>query len=111
MQRCLTCQAWRWPPQPVCPTCLSEEYHWAHTAGLGRLYSFTVVHRPVDPAMFEAPYVIGIVQLDEGPRLLTNIVDCPFDDLSIDLRVGLRVVARDDEINLYPFAPVPARNG
>jgi uncharacterized OB-fold protein len=111
VQRCLTCGAWRWPPQPACPSCLSEEYRWAPTAGLGRLYSFTVVHRPVDPAMFDPPYVLGIVELDEGPRLLTNIVDCRFDELRVDLRVGLRVVVRDDGINLYPFAPDPSRDG
>ena len=106
IQRCLTCGGWRWPPQLACPSCLSEAYRWVATAGLGRLYSYTVVHRPVDPAGFDPPYVVGVVELDEGPRLLTNIVDCPFDELRIDLRVALRVVAHDDALNLYPFAPV-----
>ncbi len=58
------------------------------------------------PPVSTPPYVVGIVQLDEGPRLLTNIVDCSIDQLHIDLRVGLRLVALDEELNLYPFAPV-----
>jgi uncharacterized OB-fold protein len=111
IQRCSECGVWRWPPQVACPTCLSEHYTWADTTGRGRLYSYSVVHRPVDPARFDAPYVLAVVQLDEGPRLLTNIIDCPFDELRVDLPVELRPVAYDSEINLYPFAPMAAVGG
>jgi uncharacterized OB-fold protein len=89
----------------ACPTCLSEDYKWADTTGRGRLYSYSVVHRPVDPARFDAPYVRAVVELDEGPRMLTNIIDCPFDQLRVDLPVALKIVAYDDDLNLYPFAP------
>jgi uncharacterized OB-fold protein len=111
IQRCSACGVWRWPPQVACPTCLSEEYEWADTARRGRLYSYSIVHRPVDPARFDVPYVLAVVQLDEGPRLLTNVIDCPFDQLRVDLPVELRIVAYDSEINFYPFAPMATVGG
>jgi uncharacterized protein len=89
----------------ACPTCLSEDYQWANTTGRGRLYSYSVVHRPVDPARFDAPYILAVVELDEGPRMLTNIINCPFDQLRVELPVTLNIVAYDDDLNLYPFAP------
>jgi uncharacterized OB-fold protein len=95
----------------ACPSCLSEDYRWAGASGRGRLYSYSIVHRPVDPARFDAPYVLAVVELDEGPRLLTNIVDCPFDQLRVDLPVELRVVALDDDLKVYPFAPMAAVDG
>jgi uncharacterized protein len=111
VQRCSACGVWRWPPQVACPTCLSEEYEWTATAGRGRLYSYSVVRRPVDPARFDVPYVLAVVELDEGPRMLTNIIDCPFDQLRVELPVELRVVAFDDTLNLYPFAPLATTGG
>jgi hypothetical protein len=105
IQRCRACGHWRWTPKLACPHCWSEDTEWAEVSGRGTLYSYTVVHRPVDPAQFRAPYVLAIVQLDEGPRLLTNIVDCELDALRVDMPVAVRFERIDDEFVVYPFAP------
>jgi len=106
VQRCRGCGHWRWTPLLACPRCWSEDSEWAETSGLGTVYSYTVVHRAVDPAQFHAPYVVAIVRLDEGPHLLTNIVDCEPQDVRVDLRVAVRFERLDDETVVYPFAPV-----
>ena len=108
VQRCASCGHWRWTPQLACPRCWSEEAEWRATSGRGELYSFTVIHRPVDPSRFEAPYVLAIVRLDEGPHLLTNLVECPLDEIRVGMRVAVRFERIDDAFVVYPFAPVQA---
>src|SRR5262249_60392998 len=63
------------PPRPFCPHCASREVSVFRASGKGRLYSYVIHHRPVPG--FTPPYAIAVVELDEGPRLMTNIVDCP----------------------------------
>lgn len=106
LQRCNACRRFRWTPQLACPGCLSEDYDWVATCGRGIVYSFTIVHRPVDPDAFPAPYVLGVVQLEEGPLLLTNIVGCDPGEVRIDMPVAVRFERIDDEFTVYPFAPV-----
>jgi uncharacterized OB-fold protein len=105
VQRCGDCGHWRWTPQLACPRCWSEGGDWVATSGRGSVYSYTVVHRPVDPAAFRAPYVLAVVRLDEGPYVLTNIVECEPDAVSVDMRVEVRFERLDDEFVVYPFAP------
>ena len=105
IQRCRACDHWRWTPLLACPRCWSEDTEWAAASGLGTVYSYTVVHRPVDPAQFQAPYVLAVVHLDEGPHMLTNIVGCAPDAVRVDMRVTVRFERLDDEFVVYPFAP------
>jgi uncharacterized OB-fold protein len=105
IQRCDECGRWRWTPQLACPECLSERCTWVASSGRGKVYSYTVVHRAVDPAAFEAPYILAVVELEEGPHLLTNLVDCSLADVRVDLPVEVRFESIDDEISVYPFAP------
>jgi uncharacterized OB-fold protein len=106
VQRCRACGHWRWTPLLACPRCWSEDSEWARTGGQGEVYSFTIVGRSVDPARFRAPYVLAIVQLDEGPHMLTNIVGCEPEVVRIGMRVAVRFERIDDEISVYPFAPI-----
>jgi uncharacterized OB-fold protein len=105
IQRCRACGHWRWTPKLACPHCWSEDAEWAEASGRGTVYSYTVVHRSVDPAQFPSPYVLAIVQLEEGPQLLTNIVDCELDALRVDMPVAVRFERIDEEFVVYPFAP------
>lgn len=73
------------PPQSACPLCLREDVHWSESDGRGVVYSYTVVHRPPAPG-FETPYVVAIVDLDDGWSILSNVVGDPG-----AVRVGLRV--------------------
>ncbi|MBW2496306.1 MAG: Zn-ribbon domain-containing OB-fold protein [Deltaproteobacteria bacterium] len=108
LQRCRDCGHWRWTPQLACPACWSEAYEWSEASGRGSLYSYTLIHRPVDPARFEAPYLLAIVALEEGPHMLTNLVECTPEQARIDMPVEVRFERLDDEFTVYPFAPAKA---
>lgn len=86
--KCSGCAAVRFPPVADCPSCLSDRFEWVELSGRGMLYSFTTIHSA--PAGFEqwAPYVIGVVELEEGGRLMA-----PFHDQICEeqLEVGMRV--------------------
>lgn len=83
---CEACSTAFFPPQLCCPGCLSLDWGWRESAGRGSLYSQSIVHRAPQPG-FEPPYVIGVVDLDEGFELMTNIVETPRERLRIGMRV------------------------
>lgn len=89
-QRCDCGHAWL-PARRLCPSCLQPSVRWERASGLGRLVSWVVYHTAYHPA-FESrlPYNVALVQLDEGPRLLTNIVDAN-DRLRGDAAVTLKI--------------------
>ncbi len=111
-QRCSGCGHLRWPPSVLCPECLAEGGEWVKLSGRGKIYSFIVIHRPQHPAFFaDAPYNVAIVQLAEGPRLHANILDCPIQELRVDLPVEVVFEKVNDEVTLPKFKPVGARRG
>lgn len=75
LQRCDDCDAVIWWPRAICPECSSFDLTWFDASGEGSVYSYTVVHRSVGRWNDHTPYVVAYVELDEGPRVLTNIVD------------------------------------
>jgi len=114
VQRCRECERRWWTPQYACPECLSESYEWTECSGRGTLYSYSVVHRPVDPSAWsesELPYVVAVVELAEGPHMLTNVVGCEPSELRVGLPVAVSFERATDEITLYKFAPAAARDG
>lgn len=76
LQRCDACQTVVWWPRAVCPMCSSFDLTWFDASGAGEVYSYTVVHRSVGRWNKATPYVVAYVELEEGPRVMTNIVDC-----------------------------------
>ena len=110
IQRCRACGAHQFYPRPFCLACDSADLVWVSAAGTGTVYAMTTVHLQVSPE-FEPPYVVAIVQLDEGPRLMTNIVEggCRIGD-----RVQVTWRARADAPPLPVFRPAadgPAGGG
>jgi len=94
---CEECSEPFYYPRVVCPFCFSARVHWLECSGSGRIYSYSVVRRG-------EPYAIAFVELDEGPRLMTNIVDCDFDAIRIGDPVA--VVFRDlDGVPTPMFSP------
>ena len=84
LQRCLDCAAVVWYPRTFCPKCPRGQLEWFEASGRGSVYSFTIVRRGATGAYRDtAPYVLAYVELAEGPRLLTNIVDCDVDAVRI----------------------------
>jgi uncharacterized OB-fold protein len=106
MPRCTMCDHLFFYPRTECPRCLSGSIGWTPVSGRGRLHSFTIVNQPVHPAFRDdAPHVYAIVQLDEGPRMISNVVECDHPDLQIDMPL---VAVFDDvtpEWTLVKFKP------
>ncbi|MSO38426.1 MAG: hypothetical protein EXQ69_09300 [Acidimicrobiia bacterium] len=106
LQRC-ECAVWRHPPRILCAACGSDKWTWEPVAGLGRVFSWTITHRPTDPAFAaELPYAILVVELDEGPRIVGNLVGLAPEALQLDLRVRVVLDHRTDTVALVDFAPV-----
>jgi uncharacterized protein len=81
-QQCRVCGTNWHPPMPICPRCYSAEIDWRASAGNGSIYTYTVVRHPTHPAFTDqVPYVVAVVELDEGPRIVTNIKGCPIEDV------------------------------
>lgn len=107
IQRCRACGSKRHYPRALCPTCLSDDTEWLRCTGTGTVYTFTVTHQNQAPGFRdELPYVLAYVELDEGPRLLTNIVQCPVDAVHIGQRVTVVFEDVSDEIAIPRFRPV-----
>ncbi len=87
LRHCDDCGELHFPPRPICPHCFSDRTAFRESSGSGTIYSFSILRRVA------VPYCIAYVTLDEGPTMLSNIVDCPFDRIAIGQRV--RVVFRD----------------
>ena len=106
LQRCAACAAFRYPASPRCPRCLSDHAEWTLVSGRGTVYSWIVMHQIYDPAFrSEAPYNIAVVELDEGPRLTTNIVDCPGNAIEIGMPVTISYDDVTADVTLAKFRP------
>lgn len=105
MQRCDACARYRFIPSELCP-CGSAAATWTPIAGAGEVYTYTVVHRAPTPAyQADVPYVIAHVTMDEGPRLISNLIGCDPSGVRIGMRV--RTVFEDvaPDLTLYKFMP------
>ena len=109
LQRCDACDHVYFPPRPFCPACASRKVSVFPASGKATLYSYVINHRPPAPG-FTPPYAIAVVTLEEGPRMMTNIVDCPQTPEALVLDMPLKVTFEklDDAITLPLFAPVKA---
>ncbi|MGH7929607.1 MAG: Zn-ribbon domain-containing OB-fold protein [Candidatus Binatia bacterium] len=105
-QRCKACgKFFSFPPQGSCPHCLSPEYEWVTLSGKGRVYSFVTYHRAWHPAYQEkTPYNVSLVDLDEGPRLISNVMGCKYDEVTIGMPVEI-VYDDREEYTLPQFRP------
>jgi uncharacterized protein len=101
-QRCRDCRQNNFPPAEHCRYCLSGQLDWVASEGLGEIYSWTVVHRPVTAA-FAAPYAPAIVTLREGYQMLTNIVGVAAGDLAVGLPARVEFHAVNQELTLPYF--------
>jgi uncharacterized OB-fold protein len=106
-QRCRACCHLWLPPAILCPKCLGDDLEWQRLSGRGTVYTFIVVHRPQHPAFFaDAPYNVAIVELEEGVRMHTNVVECANEDLRIGMPVEVVFEKIDDEVTLPKFRPL-----
>ena len=107
MQRCPACGYVRFPPGKYCPECLDENDEWVLLSGRGKVWSFGIYHHVFHQAFKqEIPYNVALVELDEGPRLVTNIVGVPNESIAIDMPVEVVFDDVTDDVTLVKFRPV-----
>lgn len=105
-QKCKACGHVRWPASIICPMCYSKEMKWIVAEGKGKVYSFAVYHVTYHPGFEnDLPYVVADVELEEGPRLLTNIVGCRPDEVKCEMLVKVTWEDITEEFSLPKFRP------
>jgi uncharacterized protein len=111
-QKCSACGHVRYPASILCPECLSIDCKWIESKGEGRIYSFVVFQRAFHPSMAgRIPYVVAVVELDEGPSFLTNIVDCDPAQVCCEQKVQLKWENAVDGLFLPMFRMIQGDNG
>ncbi len=109
LKRCRACERFHHYPRELCPHCHSDDLEWSQAAGTGRIYSYTVARRAAGPAFKpDVPYVVALVELDEGPRMMTNIVTPDVESVHIDQRVTVHFDEVTPEVTLPKFTVNPA---
>lgn len=106
VQRCTACAALRFPARAICSNCLATTADWVHVSGNGEIYSFNVMHQVYHPGFAdEVPYAVVIVQLAEGVRILSNLIDVAPADIRIGMPVHVVFEEVSDDVTLPKFAP------
>jgi len=110
-QKCLQCGMVRWPPSIICPRCHAMDAEWIVASGKGVIYSYVVYHVAFHEAFQDdLPYVTAVVELEEGPRILSNIVRCAPHELRCDMPVEVVWEKVSREFTLPKFRPVGQEN-
>ncbi|MCH8900807.1 MAG: OB-fold domain-containing protein [Chloroflexi bacterium] len=104
LQRCKACNAYRFPPEVGCYACGSPEAVWSEVSGRATLYSWTVAHPPILPYFQErVPWPVVAVELEEGPRMVTNLIDVPVEEYEIGMPLQVAFEEIDEELSLVVF--------
>ena len=107
LQHCRECDRPIHYPRVVCPHCGAEELEWRPATGRGRVYSFTVVENNAPSAFLaDMPYVVAVIDLEEGVRMLSNVVGADADELRCDMPVEVVFDDVDERFTLPKFRPV-----
>jgi len=109
LPRCRDCAAYAWPPTRHCPSCGRDAIDWVLASGRGVVHTFTVVRQsPESYFQAKVPYVVAMIDLDEGPRLMSALADCAVESVRIGMSVAVAFVEAGDGLTLPVFAPVDA---
>jgi uncharacterized OB-fold protein len=106
VKRCAACGRAHFYPRPFCPYCWSNDVAWEEASGRATLYTYSIVHRNDLPPFNErVPYVAAIVDLEEGPRMMTNVEGCEHGDLQIGMSLVVDYRVETDEVTVPVFRP------
>jgi uncharacterized OB-fold protein len=106
LQFCPACAKHIFYPRRYCPYCDSDQLTWVESAGIGKVYAFTVVRNNAPSAFIaDMPYVIAVVRLNEGVQMMTNIIGCNPDDVQSEMSVEVVFEKLNEEITLPKFRP------
>ncbi len=104
IQKCMKCKKHIFYPRSICPHCMSDDMEWVESSGRGKIYSYTVAHRAGGLGFQEdVPYVVALIELDEGVRMMSTIVDCDRSELKCDLPVEVVFDPVTPDITLPKF--------
>ncbi len=106
LQKCGSCGCTIWFPRRICPECQSFDISSYEASGKGTIYTFSVTWRAQGPWAACSPYVLAYIELEEGPRVMTNIVECEVEDLKIGDPVEVVFAETDQGIKVPRFRPV-----
>ncbi len=106
IQKCKPCNRFYFYPRDFCPTCFSFDTEWVKVSGRGVVYSYTICHRGGPGFEDDAPYNLALVELEEGVRMMSTIVECPGEDLKIGMAVEVVFDDVTDTVTLPRFKPV-----
>jgi uncharacterized OB-fold protein len=110
IQKCRDCGDLRFHPRALCTNCMSARTEWLRCSGRGKIYTFTVTYQNGSSGFRDSlPYVLAWVELEEGVKMLTNIVDCPPDQVKIDQRVEAVFDDVTPDVTLVKFRPLGAK--
>lgn len=107
IQRCTECGHYQFYPRIICTGCTSTHLEWIQASGQGKVVSYTIMYRAISKAYAaEAPYVIALIKLDEGPTMMSNIVQ--LDPTKVEVGMKVEVVFEDwsEEISIPKFRPI-----
>jgi uncharacterized OB-fold protein len=106
LRHCSACGEFHYYPRPFCPKCWSTDVEWVPASGRARLYTYSVVHvNDLPPWPDRVPYVAAVVDLEEGPRVMTNVEGCAFDDIEIGMPLVVDFKAVADDVTIPVFRP------
>lgn len=103
IQRCDSCARHVFYPRSLCPHCFSDQLSWVTASGKGKIYSYTVVHQAYGAYADAVPFVIALVTLTEGVRMMTRIIDAAPQMIQIDAAVHVTFVSIAEDITLPYF--------
>jgi uncharacterized OB-fold protein len=107
IKHCTACGAFHYYPRPFCPTCWSDDVEWYEASGRAAVYTYSTVYvNDLPPFGPQVPYIAAVVELDEGPRMMTRLVDCTKDDITLGMPVQVTYADLDDELKIAVFRPV-----
>jgi uncharacterized protein len=107
LQCCVSCGKHQFYPRSVCSHCLGDQLRWIEASGAGKVISFTLVRRAVSEAYkADTPYVVALVQLDEGPTMMSNVERCTPESVEIGMRVTAFFEEWSEEISIPKFCPI-----
>ena len=104
---CAACGRHSLYPRPFCPHCWSEDVSLTPATGRARVYTWSVIHQNAAPFDTRTPYVLAMVDLEEGPRLMTVLEDCPPERVHADMEVTIAFRDDDDSFTVPVFRPAP----
>jgi uncharacterized OB-fold protein len=106
IQRCTSCGTFQFYPRSLCSSCAGET-EWVDASGRGTLYTYTIIRQNRTEAFAAlSPYAVGIVELDEGVRMMSNIVDCDVDILQVGMALEVLILRAADDVGLPFWRPV-----